>query len=199
MDEQVIYLTGIPEEHRSAAAELYDAAFGEKFSLAIKDAEARKKLLAACFNLDHALCAVGNGKLLGIAGYNSVDGSLTGGITYQSLVSELGTVKGIRAALVFSIYDRKREKDELLMDGIAVHENARGQGVGTRLLKELKTLARTRRYRQIRLDVIDGNAGAKKLYQRQGFEQTKHESFPYLKWLFGFGGISTMIFRVVPV
>lgn len=49
-----------------------------------------------------------------------------------------------------------------------------------------------RTYDYIQLDVIDTNEGAKRLYERKGFEQTQVHKFPYLKGLLGFGGVTTM-------
>ena len=40
--------------------------------------------------------------------------------------------------------------------------------------------------------MIDIDDGAHRLYQRQGFVATKTEHFRSLRWLFGFGGSTTM-------
>ena len=42
------------------------------------------------------------------------------------------------------------------------------------------------------LTVIDTNEGARRLYERKGFEETQVQKFPYLKSLLGFGGVTTM-------
>jgi ribosomal protein S18 acetylase RimI-like enzyme len=78
------------------------------------------------------------------------------------------------------------------MDGIAVAENARGQGVGTQLLRRIIEHARSSRFSAVRLDVIEGNERAKQLYEREGFVVTKSQKFEYLRWLLGFGGSATM-------
>ena len=71
---------------------------------------------------------------------------------------------------MFSMYDRKVEKEELLMDGIAVGADCRGLGIGTRLLEEIIGTAKTHDCKYVRLDVIDINRRAKALYERKGFE-----------------------------
>ena len=82
------------------------------------------------------------------------------------------------------------------MDGIAVHAIGRGKGIGTKLLTEIRKLGTNEGYDQIRLDVIDINPKAKKLYERVGFKAVKTENFPYLKGILGFGGVTTMVLEI---
>ena len=82
------------------------------------------------------------------------------------------------------------------MDGIVVHSDARGKGVGNRLLEEVANYAKEHEFDRVRLDVIDINTKAKKLYERKGFKEVKTEYFPYLRWLLGFGGSTTMELRL---
>lgn len=187
---------GIPEAHRAAAALLYDQAFGQKLALAIPDASKRVALFEQHFQLNHALAAIENDKLLGLAGFSTSAGSLTRGIDYSGLQSELGVVGGTRAAFVLALYERKAEVGELLMDGISVSSDCRGLGVGTRLLSQLMEHAATSGYTTIRLDVIDTNPKAKRLYERVGFVSTKTEEFEFLRGILGFGASTTMIYDV---
>ena len=53
--------------------------------------------------------------------------------------------------------------------GLAVLENARGKGVGTRLLAALVDLGRSAGLRGLSLSVEDGNDGARRLYEGSGF------------------------------
>lgn len=184
---------GLPESCRASAASLYDEAFGPKFRVAVRSGQQRRSLLRDCFKREYAIVAMVDGRLVGIAGFHTQKGSFTGGITYKDLVSLLGFVRGSWAALVFDLYDRKPETGELLMDGIAVHLDYRGKGIGGRLLEKLAAYARENGYERIRLDVIDANPGAKRLYERAGFRAVRTERFPYLRWLLGFSGSTTMV------
>ena len=92
-------------------------------------------------------------------------------------------------------YERKAAFEELIMGGIAVHFNARGEGVGSHLFKEVAAYAKEHNFDRVRLDVIDINTKAKILYERMGFKSVKTESFPYLKWLLGFSDSTTMEFH----
>jgi ribosomal protein S18 acetylase RimI-like enzyme len=186
------YTLGLPEDQRTQAARLYDEAFGPKLSRAVSDQGRREALLAASLVNEYAFCALLEGQLVGLAGFQTADGSLTGGITYRALLEHLGLVRGNWAALIFSLYERRPLPGRLLMDGIAVREGLRGRGIGTRLLQQLSDYAAQQGYESIRLDVIDINPGARRLYERYGFEAIKTERFEYLRWLIGFGGATTM-------
>ena len=193
---QISYQIGIPEQYRETAVVLYEEAFGKKLGVAIKDKKKRLNLLNSTFILKYAIGAFSDKKLIGIAGFQTPEGSLTSGIGYRDLLSTLGFMQGNWAALIFSIYERKPKPMELVMDGISVHPLGRGKGIGTTLLTKIKELGQNEGYRQIRLDVIDINPKAKKLYERVGFETVKTESYPFLKGILGFSGSSTMVFKI---
>jgi ribosomal protein S18 acetylase RimI-like enzyme len=189
---EIIYQIGLPEQFRVDAAKLYNEAFGQKFSVAVRSEEKRISLIQKGFIPEYAMVALSYNTLFGIAGFYTSAGSLTGGISYKDLLSELGFLKGNWAAIIFSLYDRKPKTGELLMDGIAVHADSRGKGVGSQLLEKIAIYAQQNKFNSVRLDVIDINPKAKKLYERKGFKAVKTDWFPYLRWLLGFSGSTTM-------
>lgn len=188
----VSYHTGLPEQYKQDAVLLYEEAFGNKFSVAVKDYKQRINLIDSCMNPDYAIVAISDNKLLGIAGFHTTDGSLTGGITYKKLQSQLGFFKGNWAAFVFGLFSRKPAADQLVMDGIAVHKSARGKGIGSVLLDRVAEYAKEFHFKTVRLDVIDTNPRARKLYIGKDFKVIKTDSFPYLRWLLGFGASTRM-------
>ena len=194
--DAVTYQVGIPDEHRSVAVDLFDEAFGEKLALAVPNREKRKALFVEGFNLDSAIAALVGGNLVGIAGFHAHGKSLTSGLKYRHLLSHLGFLGGNRAAIVFSLFERTPRPNELVMDGIAVQSQARGMGIGKRLLGEIRTFAQIHGFNRVRLDVIDTNPKARKLYERFGFTGVKTERFPQLKSILGFGGVTTMELRI---
>jgi len=193
---ELIFQRGLPEHCRSSAASLYDEAFGPKFSVAVRSDQKRLSLLKDCFVSEYAIVAMNDNRLIGIAGFHTPEGSLTGGITYNGLVSRLGFFRGSWAAVIFNLYDRKPARGELLMDGIAVRGDFRGKGVGSKLLDEIARYASENNYNRIRLDVIDTNPRARKLYERRGFKVVKTEKFPYLRWLLGFSSSTTLVLSI---
>ena len=122
------FLWGLRPEHVDTAVCLYDEAFGAKFELAIPSREKRLALFRQSFQPEFAICAVLDGRLVGLAGFHTADGSLTSGIGARELFKQLGWFGGVRATAVFSLYERTLSAGELLMDGIAVDSSCRGAG-----------------------------------------------------------------------
>jgi len=65
---------------------------------------------------------------------------------------------------------------ELYIDMLAVTAEARGKGVGTKLLKWAEGIARERNLTTLTLSVVNGNP-AKRLYDRFGFEDAGSDCF----------------------
>jgi len=190
--DEIIYQVGFSDRLKSDAVTLYDEAFGKKISIAIKSLKKRQLLLSDCLMPKYSIVALWKDEIVGIAGFNIPDGSLTGGITYEKLVSHLGFIKGSWAALIFSFFDRKSSSTKLVMDGLSIRQDAQGRGIGSRLLDEIKNYAIINKFKSVRLDVIDINPKAKKLYERKNFKSVEIEYFPYLRWFLGFGGNTIM-------
>jgi ribosomal protein S18 acetylase RimI-like enzyme len=117
-------------------------------------------------------------------------------MTFAKLRLKLGLLKALRASLILALFERKLAKGELLMDGISVSPQMRGSGVGSSLLRHLIEYARIGGYRTLRLDVIDTNPSARRLYERLGFVATSTARLGYLRWLLGFGAATKMEYNV---
>ena len=192
MTDTIVVQRGFPRELLPAAAELYDAAFGEKLSRAMPDPVARRSVLRDVLDPSHALVALRGGELVGIAGFKTAAGSLAGGFTLGRLRARLGVVGALRAAMVLVLFERRPVPGQLLMDGIGVAPALRGAGIGTMLLRGLVDYARSAGYRSIRRDVIDTNPAARRLYERMGFVAVGTQRFAYLGWLLGFEAATQM-------
>lgn len=180
---------------RAAAARLYEEAFGAKFAVAIRDVDARVRFIEFVLQPNCAFVALVDGKLAGVAGMHSLtDGAFMGGkVDYADLTTKLGWIRGTWAAIVFSFYERKPAADELLMDGIAVCADMRGQGIGGGLLDAIVQYASTTGgFSRVSLDVIDSNPNAQRLYIRKGFCVVHTKNYGWLKWLLGFGAATRM-------
>jgi len=192
MSDEMVVQQGFPNELRASAAELYDAAFGAKLSVAISNPSSRKAVLKKGFNPVFSFVAVSSGEMVGITGFKTKQGSLTGGISFRAVKEETGYCGAIRAVLILALLERKQVAGQLLMDGISVSPKMRGRGIGTKLIHSLIAYAEKEGYRSVRLDVIDTNPAARRLYERVGFVTVKTEKFAYLKWLLGFGAATQM-------
>lgn len=177
-------------------AELYEIAFGSKFAKAIGNKELRVDVISRSLVPEFSYVAVVDDSVVGIAGFQTDKGSLTGGLDLEGLIKSLGFFRGIWAGLIFSLFERTPKENELVMDGIVVDATQRGFGLGSKLLDQIIDHAKNNNYETVRLDVIDSNPRAKKLYESKGFSATQTEHFPYLKWLIGFSGSTTMVYTI---
>jgi ribosomal protein S18 acetylase RimI-like enzyme len=173
-------------------AELYDEAFGSKFFRAIPDKKKRIFILSESFIPEYSFAAISDETLVGLASFCVMSGSLSGGIKAKDLIKMLGFFQGIWACFVFSLFERKPKEHELIMDGIVVDSKFRGHGIGSLLLDKIIAYAKENDFDSVSLDVIDSNPRARKLYESKGFVAVQTDSFPYLKWLVGFSGATTM-------
>lgn len=82
---------------------------------------------------------------------------------------------------------------EVYISSLAVAPEARGLGVGTRLLDSIEDFATQTGRSKLRLHVIDENIDARRLYERCGFKVTESTSIgPILSWLLGFKRVHMM-------
>ncbi|WP_067486299.1 GNAT family N-acetyltransferase [Actinomadura hibisca] len=182
---------GLPAGAELRAAELYWEAFGRKLGPALNPPEKAVPFIAAHLDADRAVCALVDGRLVGLAGYQLDGRSLTGGSAVDVL-REYGWVSGVWRVALLALFERRAASGQLVMDGIAVDGAARSIGVGSLLLEEIAAVAAEHGCREIRLDVIDVNLRARALYERRGFTAVRTVQTPYLRRLLGFGAVTTM-------
>lgn len=183
---------GIEENHREQAALLFMEAFDGKIGHILGRNGRGADFIAKVMCPDHVLAALSPaGALLGIAGYKTAGGAFIGG-ELEDLTGFYGTFGGYWRGMVLSLLERDLEPDSLLMDGICVAQNARGQGIGGALLDAIVTEARSRDLTYVRLDVIDKNPRARALYTRKGFVAGRQQHLGPLRFLFGFKSATTM-------
>ncbi len=188
-DLQIEY--GLPPGLRAAAAELYLEAFRQKL-VPILGARGRA-VLEASLNPERAICALQHGRLLGLIGYKC-DHRAFFEPSLAQLTKHYGLLQGWLKAAVLALFERPQRAGELLLDGIAVHPTSRGQGVGTRLLNAVLTMASAKGLQSVRLDVVDTNPAARRLYERLGFVPVKTNQYAFLRPIFGFSA-STMLVK----
>ncbi|QIP82981.1 GNAT family N-acetyltransferase [Streptomyces sp. Tu 2975] len=182
---------GVPAGAERRAAELYWDAFGRKLGPALNPPDKAVCFIAAHLNADRAVCALLDGQLVGLAGYQLGGRALTGG-SASAVLRAYGRVRGLHRLLLLALFERRPAAGQLVMDGIAVDPGMRGRGVGSLLLEEVAAVATEHDCQEIRLDVIDTNPRARALYERRGFTAVRTEHTPYLRGLLGFGAVTSM-------
>lgn len=187
---------GIRIEHKEDAARLYAIAFQTKFLKILGSPEEVTQLLIEGINIQRGISAISaDSELLGISGFKLDNTSLID-IKFRTYVSKYGIIKGILKYVVLAaiFYRKPNKKSQLLMDGIAVKEGNRGRGIGKQLFIALEKFSIHNNLTSIRLDVIDENPKAKKLYESIGFVQTSYSKTPdFIYKLIGIRGFTTMV------
>jgi ribosomal protein S18 acetylase RimI-like enzyme len=182
---------GFAEAQRLEAAQLYGEAFARKLQPILGSAETRTRLLAAGLNPQCAFTAQTGGQLVGLAGFHHAGRHLVNP-PYSMFTQEFGWVGGWGRLALGALLSRTPKRGELLMDGITIHAEVRGQGIGSQLLNALSQFGVEHGYHYIRLEVIDTNLRAQQLYERLGFQAVATHHYPWIKNLFGFSAVTTM-------
>ncbi|MFD4829031.1 GNAT family N-acetyltransferase [Streptomyces uncialis] len=182
---------GVPAGAERRAAELYWGAFGRKLGPALNPASKAVPFLAGHLSSPRTVCALVDGQLVGLAGYQH-GGQAPAGGSARAVLRAYGHLRGLRRLLILALFERRPAPGQLVMDGIAVDQDMRGRGIGSLLIEEVAAVAAERECREIRLDVIDTNPRARALYERRGFTALRTARTPYLRRLLGFGAVTTM-------
>ena len=177
---------GIPDKQRAAAAALYWQAFGAKLGRVLGPEDSGRAFFERTLDGRYAYCALdGRGRVLGLAGFRTGTGSLTGG-GLGDLAQVYGWWGAFWRAALLSLLERELAPGIMLMDGICVAAGARGQGIGGALLDRIVTHAADKGLAAVRLDVIDSNPRARALYERKGFVAGRETRLGPLRNVFGF-------------
>ncbi|MCK7615287.1 GNAT family N-acetyltransferase [Roseibium sediminicola] len=183
---------GFPETERPVAVRLFWRAFSGKLGTVMGPEEKALRFLDRVIDPGFALGALSpDGRLLGLAGFKTDQGALVAG-GLEDMIAVYGTLGGTCRGLLLDVLERETEPHCLLMDGIFVAEEARGQGVGSALLEAVCAQARERGLARVRLDVINTNPRARALYERAGFKAVSEEKTGVLEVLFGFSSATRM-------
>jgi len=199
MEEQIKIIQGFPEHLRQPAAEVYFEAFSQKIGWLLGGKTKAVAYITKVMDPKFAICAIDNEggaeKLVGLAGFKTSQGCLVGG-GFADLASSFGLFSSLWRAPLLMMLDRNVEPDVLLMDGIAVTLDQRGRGTGSKLLDAIANHAKTNGYHRVRLDVIDSNFHARKLYERKGFKAINTDDLGPFKHLFGFSSATEMVLEI---
>jgi ribosomal protein S18 acetylase RimI-like enzyme len=188
---------GIPQgQYRRAARIIYDA-FEHKFRYILGPRDKAIAFLATQMKEKFALVALKEGKIIGIAGARTSEGDLVD----IKLIPWLRTyhIRTLRSLIVgLPFFLEQKHKGVLELSNLSVTEEARGHGVGSRIVKEFIRCAKSKGFHMVLLEVVDENVRARALYERLGFKTVKHEKVPRpWSFLLGFTGASQMVYPLV--
>jgi ribosomal protein S18 acetylase RimI-like enzyme len=181
---------GLPEALRTPATHLYYEAFSAKMT-PIMDEESALAVFPGMINADQAIIALRDGEIVGMANLES-----DAGPAFHLRLSEFrrafGLLKGFYRYLLFKFLTDAAPAGEVLVESLCVAAKARGQGVGTLLLEAVFAHARQHGYPTVRLEVVDTNPRARRLYERMGFRALRTRCYPFTGRWMGFSASTTM-------
>lgn len=75
-------------------------------------------------------------------------------------------------------------KDVIVPHALAVRFDIQGKGIGEKVMSDIINIAKSENKKTIRLDIIDGNIAAERLYKKMGFKyvQTERMYYPDTGW-----------------
>lgn len=186
-------LDGLPDGATDQAAQLYWSAFGPKLGRLLGPEARALTLLARAIRADHALVAVTRDRprVVGVAGFRSPSGGFMS-FSQPHLAAVYGNWGGLWRSAVLRGLAGDVDNGRFLIDGLAVHPDWQGQGLGSALIDALAAEARARGYERLRLDVADHNIRARALYERLGFGVVGHQRLRLLAPVFGIRGSTAM-------
>jgi ribosomal protein S18 acetylase RimI-like enzyme len=187
---------GIKQNQKISIAKIFYESFIEKLYRLFGDPQKAIKLFSKLLREDQILVAIKDNNLVGFVGlhYNKKHF-----IKFNfTEISRIYGIKAILATLYFltNIFDTNQQK-QLHLEVIAVDKKQRTKGVGTRLLLSTIEFAKLKGFNQIRLEVINTNPKAKKLYEKTGFKKIKDRKIPYPFHIFAsFNKITEMHYKL---
>lgn len=182
---------GLPESQREAAARLYWQAFGGKLGMVLGPEPRALQFLIRVMRLDHCIAALDDdGRLCAIAGYRTAKGSFAGGdrADLRAIYGRAGAAWRLRILRFLS-----DDADDFLLDGISVDRASRSQGIGTDMVITLCGMGRSQGHSAVSLDVIGSNFRAIALYRRLGFVEHRRKSIGFVRHIFGFDQVVSMV------
>lgn len=160
---------GFPPDRRDEVARLFWDAFSEKLGRVLAPRERALAFLRAALRPEFALSAIDpGGRVCGVAGLKSPAGGLVAA-DFADLARAYGPAGALWRAPLLELTERPASPGQLVLDGLFVAADLRGQGIGTRLIEAALAEAAARGCAEVRLEVTEGNARARALYARLGF------------------------------
>jgi ribosomal protein S18 acetylase RimI-like enzyme len=173
-------------------AELFDEAFASKFSKAIPLQNERLQFWRESINPDQVFTVFQENELIGVALFATSNSSGFRAESGKILHKQLGILRFIRAGAIFSLFSYTPKPEEMYIEAISVHSNARGLGAGKLLLDKLTERAQSESHKSLTLKVILENERARKLYEREGFQVIKTKSSRIINLVSGVAGAHQM-------
>lgn len=175
---------------KTEIAALIKSAFKEKFAPAFSRLKEEEwiPMLEELLSFERGLYYKEEDEILGVAIL------LTAGGQYMKILPDMHRKIGwVRSHILKYLFENKIEDPEILhLEMLAVSPNARGKGIGSKLLNSLAAVAREEGCHKLTLEVVDTNPRAQKLYESMGYTCKKTKRTGFLTAMAGFKAYSLM-------
>jgi ribosomal protein S18 acetylase RimI-like enzyme len=175
----------LPRENLREGAALYYTGLQAKLAPVFGPPETALAVLPQSLRRSRCLTAFENSELIGILGIHDARGSFLEP-SHQAMVRHYGAVMGMTRMMLLMLLDHKPPPGDLYLDGLAVAEQQRGQGIGTALIAAFEKRARDNGFKTVSLEVIATNPRARSLYERLGYRCVATHTMGPFSRLFGF-------------
>ena len=182
-------VTELPAAMKARAAGIYYGEFRQKYDgllLIPRSREQALRILTESMDWSMGIYALdGRGELVGLAGLGCRG---RGFVKYRwkLLLREFGLPGSVRRKVIKFFEAPALRTDQVRVEGVVVSKEAQGKGIGTALMDAVTGWAEERGYASVRLEVINTNPRARRLYQRLGFVDTKRSYYGMLSRPAGF-------------
>jgi ribosomal protein S18 acetylase RimI-like enzyme len=168
----------IQKIQRKDIAKIFYESFKEKIGQLFKDQEKAIKLFSKLIRENQIIVALEDGNPVGFVGLHYQKKHFMR-FSFTEITRIYG-LETIRATLYFltNLLD-DIQPNQLHLEVIAVDKKQRSKGIGTKLLLSTIEFAKQESFSQVRLEVINTNPKAKKLYEKIGFIKIKDRKIPY--------------------
>jgi len=191
IQNRIKIVKGINKNDIEIAALIYYEAFRKKILSGDMTEMQALELLKRSINTENCFAVYYDDALVAFSGFYKEKKAFMK-IKLIDCADILGLFEGFFYFIFSAMLNRPPAKKELQMDGIAVRSDFRGNGFGSMLLKKLIEYGKYLNFNKIKLDVIDGNDGAHRLYLKTGFKDIKRHRLGILGVLYGIKGFTHM-------
>jgi ribosomal protein S18 acetylase RimI-like enzyme len=184
IDSHIEIQLGIPEELRHQAATICYEGLVYQIERLIGSRQKGIALLAHSLNTEQGLTAQMQGQLVGFIGLKYENRPFFR-FERSHFIRELGLLRGLLVFLILNnVSPTQILPGEIYIAVIAVDASMRGKGIGTLLMQAAFGIAQQNKCHAIVTDVSGTNPGARRLYERLGFQPVRTLEFKYLpKWI----------------
>ena len=187
---------GVPKNQRIRVAKIFCETFQDKIKLIFGNNKKAQLLIASSIQDDRILVALKDNVIVGFAGLQYSNKSYS-----DPSLNQIIRIYGLETIRIFLFliieFFNKPKSHQLHLDTLAVSDQEQNKGIGTKLIQSTIKLAKTKKFSQIKLEVIGTNQKAKSLYEKIGFKTVKITKIPYpLSCLIGFRSVNEMHYNL---